>query len=190
MSEFRKEWAEKLLQTMEGLYGAEFGRRWGGYSPDEVCALWAREMALAGIGEHGLRAGLQALRQEARPPSIPRFIQMCRENARPAVEAKMVEYDGYTRKEDAKAKIANLLALVGNGPAARDAMYWAKHPKSVKAVELLFAGAEHDERLRSIIRSHIETQGEKCRSDDAVLALAARLESPPSWLSLQTGEAA
>lgn len=56
-------------------------------------------------------------------------------------------------------------------------MFWAKHPMDAAAVALLVRGARTDWRLAQILRQHVETAGENCRSQEACEALLAFFDS-------------
>ncbi len=64
--------------------------------------------------------------------------------------------------------------------APRDALHWARHPKSVKAVEFLISGAKRDHRLRQIVREHIAEGGARIRCEAGRRYLLAVAESDAS----------
>ena len=61
-----------------------------------------------------------------------------------------------------------------------DPLHWARHPKSVKAVEFLLSGARRDHRLLQIAREHVQEGGKRIRCDAGIRYLMSVAASDPS----------
>ncbi|MBB5469355.1 hypothetical protein HDG32_005502 [Paraburkholderia sp. CI2] len=69
-------WIERLFARMESIYGSRFHDMWRGGEIVEIKATW-RE-GLANVTDEGLKRGVAALFHEQHPPTLPRFIDLCR----------------------------------------------------------------------------------------------------------------
>ncbi|MGF6607087.1 hypothetical protein OKW45_001987 [Paraburkholderia sp. WSM4175] len=70
-------WIERLFARMESIWGARFQDFWRNVSdPNEVKAVWGE--GLADVTDEGLKRGVAALFHEPGPPTLPRFLELCR----------------------------------------------------------------------------------------------------------------
>ncbi|QUO26158.1 hypothetical protein KEH57_04305 [Burkholderia cenocepacia] len=73
-AETRGEW---LFRTMHALYGTRFVSMWRGVDANELKRTWT--LALHGLSREALQAGIAALRDKPYPPTLPEFLDLCRQ---------------------------------------------------------------------------------------------------------------
>jgi len=107
----RLDWAERLIERMRALYGAQFARQWESVAPDRLSQIWAKE--LAGFTGAEIAAGLAACKTRPWPPTLPEFMALCR----PWLDAQVAF----------QKAVAGMSAMrkgeIGNWP--HPAVYWA-----------------------------------------------------------------
>jgi hypothetical protein len=169
-------YADRIATHFAGLYGAQKTASMFGINADEIestKALW--ESQLRSVDVDVIKTVLASLANTPRdwPPNLTEWIDLCRHEQRardmlavgalPAPKADPTDYGRRMAKE--------LLATLG---ADQDPLFWAKRPKTPLAVEYLANGSKKDPRLADILRAHIETGGESCRSPEAKAAIMQR----------------
>ena len=68
---------EALFSKMSAFYGDKFAMMWRGSKIDEVQKAWAIE--LAKLSREQLKAGSESLTALPKPPTLPEFINLCRQ---------------------------------------------------------------------------------------------------------------
>jgi hypothetical protein len=68
---------EMLFSKMSAFYGDKFAMMWRGAKIDEVQKAWAIE--LAKLSREQLKAGSESLTALPKPPTLPEFINLCRQ---------------------------------------------------------------------------------------------------------------
>lgn len=174
--------AKAVFARLQAMFGTRFVQTWRGADMDLVLAEWDR--ALVGVAQDRLAAAVDDCRMLDQPPDLPKFLALCRQRPS-ATDAPRVTYSGGTTDRDvAKAnlkRIKAMLAEVSNGPAAKDPLYWAKHPKSTAAVELMLRGAKRHNGLRDVVIGHMRDGGERLPSGSEETFLAA-LDADPTLM--------
>lgn len=141
------------------------------------------------------------LRTQRKPPTVADLIDRLNNRISNRVERTAAQHKAeaqhgadllsgrITPHPEARANIdrmREMMGLIRMGPAARDPLFWAKHPGSGKAIELLITGAKHDRRLREILAEHVADSGARCRNADALAAVLAYAERPIAWADATT----
>lgn len=179
-------WIDRLFARFLAMWGAQkVGTMWAGADVDSVKSEWGRQ--LAGFEPRAIGIALQDCADSGRewPPSLPEFKGMCREAAR--YHASQIgllptpKGDPVAARDGITAAERQIAAQIGHGDA-RDPLFWARRPKSPKAVWLLVQGAARNEPLRAILRAHIRTGGADCRTPEASATMAAIAAQPPEWI--------
>ncbi|MGF6981393.1 hypothetical protein QFZ99_000869 [Paraburkholderia atlantica] len=122
-------WIERLFSRMSSLYGSRFADMWRDGDIDEIKAAW-RE-GLAGQNDDALRRGVAALFHEKNPPTLPRFLELCR--PQPTMytpNAAAVTDDRRTPPEQAREQLARIRNVAGallreHGAPAGGGIRWA-----------------------------------------------------------------
>ncbi len=130
---------------------------------------------------------LGALVQQGRewPPTLPEFVALCRDQMRAEAQT-FVALPPATVDRIKGEQAAMKLRQMEGGVGQADPMYWAKYPKSAKAVELLVRGAERSYPLLMILRGHLDGTGQgHARSDEAVKALDWLRGNRPAWVDTE-----
>lgn len=106
------EWAERIFQRMENFYLSKWVDSFGSIPRERVKQAWAEE--LYGYSAQEIKAGLEACRTKAWPPSLPEFLLLCR----PVIDS---------RTEWAEACEQMRIRLEGKGEDrwSRPEVYWA-----------------------------------------------------------------
>lgn len=173
--------AEHVFRRLTAIWGARFLQLWRGADLPEVYRTW--EAALRSVARDRVDQALIDCQNADKPPTLPEFLALCRSH-RSSVDgapALALTFDGReTPRDVARENLAKIRAMLGSiraGRAGRDPMFWAKHPKSRQAVQLLLRGAKRDHRLREILLNEVDTGMESCRSEEAVKALIDLVEA-------------
>ncbi len=80
-------WIERIFGHMEALYGARFLDAWRGTDLDAVRATWARRLAGFIDQPQRIRFALDALDAKPFPPTLPEFLELCRQAPRTTLKA-------------------------------------------------------------------------------------------------------
>lgn len=171
--------AERIFGRLQAIWGVRFLQLWRGAEMAEVYATW--DAALRDVAPERIARALLDCQNADKPPTLPEFLALCRAQHAPDEAPRQLMFTGApTEREQAREnlrRVRRMLAEIGRGRAARDPMFWAKHPMDAAAVALLVRGARTDWRLAQILRQHVETAGENCRSQEACEALLAFFDS-------------
>lgn len=182
---------ERLFDRLVLIFGAQkVGAMWDGVEDrSEVVSIWAEQ--LSRFQPQTIGAALQSVIDSGRewPPTLPEFVGMCRDAAVVRSNAAGIPYQPTQTDQDvARAnldRIRSMLSRVGE-TGRRDPLHWARHPKSLQAVKLLVRGAQHDPRLRDILRGHVEDAGDRLPNDESIRYFTAVLERDHSLLSAES----
>ncbi len=147
-------WIERIFGRMEALYGSAFLDRWKHSDIDNVRRVWAEE--LAGFADHpeAIAHALKALTSKPTPPSLPEFLDLCRQAPRqfaPALEAPRLS-------PSEQAERAEAISAAFGRSADFDYLAWARRPASTLAMHAICAAAQSDVRFRRII-ADLQAQG-------------------------------
>lgn len=169
-------WADRLFQRLAAIYGNQklsstmFSDDYG-----EVRQTW--EEQLRRFSPEVLRRAIQALVDAGGewPPTLPQFIGIAREFNRPEQTLALPPPSATdtARAAEQLGQIADAVAL----PAGGDPLAWARRPKSAQAVWLMRRGAQHDPRLRELLRQHVADGGARCQTREATEAVLAAREA-------------
>lgn len=165
------QWVERIWERFALVYGhTRTAPMFDGADIAEVKAFWAHQ--LSGFSGATIGAALRALvdRADSWPPTLPEFVQLCRQFNRPEHAQSAMLPAPPVSEESRSAASAALEAI--SIPDESDYLFWARRPKSAKAVELLQIGAQTDSRLRGIL-SGLIADPSPARSDEARQALEA-----------------
>lgn len=80
-------WIEKIFGHMEAMYGARFHDAWRDTDLSQVKAMWG--MKLAGFHDQPerLKFAINAMDAKPFPPTLPEFLDLCRQAPRPDIPA-------------------------------------------------------------------------------------------------------
>lgn len=159
-------WVERIFDRMQGLYGSLWVDRWrsgemverGGKSFDRgvmlAKATWAEELGgFAGMPDRISKA-LEACRSRSLPPTLPEFLQMCRQQYD---ELQKLPAPSMSRDEVAP-RVAAMVAKVA--APKQDFLGWTKTPpekgdRDRWANAMCDCLANGDERFRKILAGHV-----------------------------------
>lgn len=75
-------WVEKLFQKFEDWYGAKWAAQYGSFPRERVKATWAEELAGFASIPGAIADALTVQKADEWPPTLPKFLQVCRDQAR------------------------------------------------------------------------------------------------------------
>lgn len=147
-------WIDRIFDHMAGLYGSKFADLWGGVDSEKVKATWANKLAGFAENPKAIKSALDALDERPFPPTLPEFMQLCRDAARrmggstPALPHKPTQAERQHQAEMAK-RIGD---SIGTG-THRDGIdtHWATHPRCPAQLRLIFDAAANDRRFQPCI---------------------------------------
>jgi hypothetical protein len=163
---------DRLFERLGAVYGGSFRVLWSAAPIEDVKKVWSAE-----LGSMDLKAIAWALQNlPERCPNSIEFRNLCKQAPRPDVfvlpmQAPVTEEGKRLAKQTFAA-----LNLYG------DPLAWCKRPKSQKAVEFLVIGAQKDNRLRTILRQHMENEGVDCQTVEAQKEIQRLAKNPPSFM--------
>ena len=98
----RDDWIARIFERLGGLYGAKFTDMWKDTDPANVSRTWAERLAGFHDMPEAIKAALDGCDDRPWPPTLPEFIQLCRDaakrnrepdfNANPEVDWNMPMY--------------------------------------------------------------------------------------------------
>lgn len=170
--------ARQVFARLRATWGTRFTAMWRGADMDEVFSTWGG--ALAGVDRDRIQRALVDCQNAENPPTLPEFLRLCRAQPMGSDRTPQLEYFGTpTAPEQARrnlARVQRMLGAIGQN-TRRDPLFWARRPLTALAVQRLARGAFADHRLRAILLEHVDTGGERCRSEEAELALLALMQA-------------
>lgn len=158
----------KLFARLQGIYGTSFTSKFStGVNAqtgvddgwENAKAVWAED--LAGYAER-LEVIADALKHvdPDRPPTSRQFAQLCNEAAKHAELRKPQKALPYVPtaddRERARAAANAAAKAMSNRPDEYDGLFWAKHPKCQKAMDMVIDGAKRSEKLRQVLDELIQ----------------------------------
>jgi hypothetical protein len=168
----------EVFAKLRATWGTRFLALWRGSDMVEVLSTW--DEALAGIDPERIQRALVDCQNAENPPTLPEFLRLCRAQPAGSDRTPRLEFVGTpTTREQARANLARVQQMLGTigRNTRRDPLFWARRPLTALAVQRLARGAFTDHRLRAILLEHVDTGGERCRSEEAELALLALMQA-------------
>lgn len=122
-------WIEKIFTYMSGLYGSKFSDLWRGSDLNTVKQLWAEKLGGFEPIPGAIKEALDALDGKPFPPTLPEFLELCRESARRQTAQKpMLEHkptpEEIKRGQEAASKLYTALSQKNDHKA------WARRLKA------------------------------------------------------------
>ena len=143
-------WVERLFDHMAALYGSKFADLWRGSDPAKVKAMWASKLGGFAEKPKAIKAALDALDERPFPPTLPEFIQLCRDAAkRFGNTSPLLQHKATPEERDHQREMSKRLGdAIGSGKL-RDGIdeHWATHPRSVAHLRMIFDASKRDQRF-------------------------------------------
>jgi hypothetical protein len=151
-------WIERLFQKFEDFYGAKWSAQYGDFPRDRVKETWAE--GLAGFSDKGEAIAKALNTQSSSPyaPTLPEFLNLCREAARrivPDVPRLDIKYDASKAKRFAD----ELADVVNSANRGSDPRFWATHPKSHLAFDYIRGAAANNPVVFKPCIDHLIAEG-------------------------------
>ena len=151
-------WIERLFQKFEDMYGAKWSAQYGDFPRDRVKETWAE--GLAGFSDKGEAIGKALNAQSSSPyaPTLPEFLNLCREAARrmvPDVPRLDIKYDAGKAKRFAD----ELAEVVNSANRGSDSRFWAAHPKGHMAFDYIRGAASNNQAVFKPCIDHLIAEG-------------------------------
>lgn len=118
-------WINRLFGRLEGLYGSRFHDLWKGTDLENVKAVWAEKLAGIRGQPEVLKAALDACDDKPWPPTLPEFLELCRNAARRAQPSVAALPPPAPLDRDTASKRAAELGI-GKSRYPADGLGWAK----------------------------------------------------------------
>jgi len=109
-----KHWIEALFAKMSAFYGSRFAAMWAGSKADEVQKAWGIE--LGKLTREQLKAGVESLTAFLKPPSLPEFVNHCRQTRAQEVDLSVPRLENLPRAtpEEAARNISTIRTYASN----------------------------------------------------------------------------
>ena len=150
-------WVEKLFQKFEDFYGAKWAAQYGDFPRDRVKRTWAEE--LGGFSGDSIAKALDAQKSTKFPPTLPEFIELCRESARRVgtATAPALIHKPTTEELDHQRVMAKRLGDSIGAGKIHDGIdtHWATHPRSPAHLAFIFDAARRDQRFKPCIEQMV-----------------------------------
>jgi hypothetical protein len=152
-------WVERLFQKFEDFYGAKWAAQFGDFPRDRVKATWAEE--LAGFADKGdaIAQALSAQKSNPFPPTLPEFLNLCRESAKRigGYSAPALAHKPTAEEREHQSEMAKRLGDSFGAGKLKDGIdtHWATHPRSAAQLRMIFDAAKNDQRFQPCIEQMI-----------------------------------
>lgn len=103
-------WIERLFQRLEDFYGSKWATQYGAFPRERVKATWAEELAGFADKPEALAAALDAQKFSPFPPTLPEFLNLCR-NAASRTGPTLMALEHKLSPEDIERNRARIKAL-------------------------------------------------------------------------------
>ena len=119
-------WISRIFDHLSGLYGSRFADLWRGADPEIVRRMWAEKLSGFQDMPGAIKEALSALDSKPNPPTLPEFLELCREAARrhshdtPKLEHKPT-HEELQRAEEARIRANETMKAVS---AAKNPRKW------------------------------------------------------------------
>jgi hypothetical protein len=149
------EWIERIFALMLASYGTKFTDLWRGTDLVAVKAMWAEKLGGFADKPKAIKDALNALDERPFPPTLPEFLNLCREAAKrygptqQALPYRPTEADKQ-RLKNAATEAAKAVSMTDYDP-----LTWARKPKSQKALDMVLDGAKRNMALAQIVVEHV-----------------------------------
>lgn len=150
------EWIERIFALMLASYGTKFTDLWRGTDLAAVKAMWAEKLAGFADKPKAIKDALNALDERPFPPTLPEFLNLCREAAKRYGPTQQALPYRPTEADKQRLKNAATEAAKAVSMADYDPLTWAKKPKSQKALDMVIDGAKRNMALAQIVAGHVE----------------------------------
>lgn len=148
-------WIEKIFSKFEARYGSMFHDRWKGCDLNNVKETWAEELANFADKPECIGHALKVLASAKFPPTLPEFLEACRQAPRKEVPA--LRYVPTAADEERTRSAAAAAAkIVKKFNADGIDTHWATHPKSIMHLKFIFDSAARDQRFQPCIAEMVE----------------------------------
>lgn len=143
-------WVSKIFSKLEGRYGSLFHDRWKGCDLANVKDTWAEELAPYADRPEAIGHALKVLSGSKFPPTLPEFLEACR-NAPAPYQAALPYVPTADDRERFKAMAGAAAKAITGKADDYDPLLWARRPKSQKAMDMVIDGAKRSAKLESIL---------------------------------------
>lgn len=118
-------WVERLFAKMAAFYGDKFANMWRGANIEEVQKAWAVEMHK--LANAQLKAGVDSLTALPKPPTLPEFLNLCRQARIEQVSSAAPRLENQTRADEktVDSNVARMKGIVKNVRLAKAHPGWA-----------------------------------------------------------------
>ena len=148
-------WIEKIFSKFEARYGSLFLDRWRGCNIANVRATWAEELANFEDKPECIGHALKVLATSKFPPTLPEFLEACRQAPRKEVPA--LRYVPTSKDEErARNAAAEAAKVVKKFNADGIDVHWATHPRTIAHLRMIFDAAKRDQRFAPCIAEMVE----------------------------------
>lgn len=150
VSALPESWISKIFAKFEARYGSLFIDRWKDCNMANVRETWAEELANYEDKPECIGHALRALATSKFPPTLPEFLEACRQA--PRKEATALRYVP-TAEDEERARQAAASAAKAIKKFSGDGIdtHWATHPKSVMHLKFIFDAAKRDQRFKPCV---------------------------------------
>lgn len=143
-------WISKIFAKFEARYGSLFIDRWKDCNMANVRETWAEELANFEDKPECIGYALKVLATSKFPPTLPEFLEACRQAPRkevPALRYVPTPEDEERARQAAASAAKAIKKISGDGIDT----HWATHPRSVAHLRSIFDAAGNDKRYRTFI---------------------------------------
>lgn len=138
-------WIDSLFDRLEAAYGSKWLNMWGNTNLANVKALWAEKLSGFAENPKALGHALGCLDDHPFPPTLPEFLSLCRKAPKPEQAALPAPA---ANPEKVAAFASSVKAVT---QTKKDAIAWARRPKSEIAFNALMVLSKSDSLFAEIV---------------------------------------
>jgi hypothetical protein len=119
-------WIDRIFERLSCLYGSKFADMWRGTDVHQLKTVWADKLGGFCDRPEIIRLSLESLDEKPWPPTLPEFLEICRNHARRVgSETKRIEPPQLSIEE--RMERAEVLAAASAKQNSYDYRGWAKY---------------------------------------------------------------
>ena len=122
-------WIDRIFERLSCFYGSKFADMWRGTDPVQLKAVWSEKLAGFHDRPEIIRHALESLDDRPWPPTLPEFLEVCRNQARRLGPVPLPQLNAPTVTREQMAEATREIEHAATKPKEYDYRGWCKELK-------------------------------------------------------------